>query len=98
MNEIINKDSEAIKAFMSAGESILGAIETILEDYHPVLGGKRFITDSQLSKILHISKRTLQDYRSQGKIPFHKLEGGKILYTEEDIEKMLASAYCKAWG
>ena len=97
MNEIINKDSEAIKAFVSAGESILGGIETILEDYHPVLGGKRFITDSQLSKMLHISKRTLQNYRAEGKVPFHQLEGGKVLYNEEDIEKMLARSYCKAW-
>ena len=97
MNEIINKDKEIMEALMEASKCFLGAVETFLEDYHPVLGGERFITDSELSKILHISKRTLQDYRAQGKIPFHQFLGGKILYKETDIEDMLARSYCRAW-
>jgi excisionase family DNA binding protein len=46
----------------------------------------------QYSKILNISRRTLQDYRTEGKIPYY-LVGGKILYKESDIEKLLTENY-----
>jgi predicted site-specific integrase-resolvase len=42
---------------------------------------------------LKISRRTLQDYRTEGKIPYYQLGGGKILYRESDIEKMLEDNY-----
>ena len=44
---------------------------------------------------LKVSRRTLQEYRSARKIPFI-LFGGKVLYRETDIEKMLAENYRKA--
>jgi len=42
--------------------------------------------------ILHISKRTLQQYRVDGLIPFIKLEQ-KILFRESDITKVLEDNY-----
>jgi len=41
---------------------------------------------------LHINRRTLQDYRNMGRISFVKL-GGKVLYREEDVEKLLQENY-----
>ena len=54
--------------------------------------GKRFMTDAQLSERLGISRRTLQDFRDRGIIPFYRLDG-KILYEEKDIEEYLSSIY-----
>ena len=49
-------------------------------------------TDEELSQRLKISRRSLQDYRNQGRIPYIKL-GGKILYRSSDIERMLEEGY-----
>ncbi len=46
--------------------------------------------------MLHISSRTLQDYRDRGLIGFYKLEG-KILYKLSDIQEMLEKHYNDAW-
>ena len=43
-------------------------------------------------RALKISRRTLQDYRNNGILPYRQL-GGKILYRESDIERVLQSCY-----
>ncbi|WP_290208378.1 helix-turn-helix domain-containing protein [Bacteroides acidifaciens] len=45
-----------------------------------------------LSELLGVSRRTTQDYRDRGIIPYYRLDG-KILYAEEDIEIFLQSHY-----
>ncbi|WP_370795130.1 helix-turn-helix domain-containing protein [Bacteroides stercorirosoris] len=61
-----------------------------------VFHGERFLTDEELSKILRVSRRTLQDYRTLGVIPYYLVQG-KALYKESDIQKILEDAYkrCK---
>ena len=96
MSNIINQDSENIKSFMFAINSILDSMDNILKSYHPILNGERYLTEGEVSKLLHISKRTLHDYRHQGKIPYYQI-GGKILHKESDIEKFLNDGYLKAF-
>lgn len=45
---------------------------------------------------MKVSRRTLQDYRNEGRIPYIQL-GGKILYRESDLEKMLLDGYRSAY-
>ena len=54
----------------------------------PTLGGERYLTDRELSERLKISRRTLQEYRSSGEIPYYCV-CGKVLYRESDIERVL---------
>ena len=49
-----------------------------------------------MSARLKVSRRTLQDYRNEGRIPYIQL-GGKILYRESDLEKMLLDGYRSAY-
>ena len=58
--------------------------------------GERFLTDREVSARLKVSRRTLQDYRNNGIISYYQL-GGKILYKESDIERMLAANYREAF-
>ena len=81
MNELINKDNEWIIHFMGS---------------RPTLGGERFFTDKEVSARLKVSRRTLQDYRNEGRIAYIQL-GGKILYRESDIERMLNDGYRSAY-
>lgn len=92
MNELINKDNKWIIHFM-------GSLDRLLDNaanYRPTLGGERFFTDKEVSARLKVSRRTLQDYRNEGRIAYIQL-GGKILYRESDIEKMLNDGYRSAY-
>ena len=90
MNELINKDSEWIIHFMSSLDRLLDNIEHLTANYRPTLGGERFFTDKEVSARLKVSRRTLQDYRNEGRIAYIQL-GGKILYRESDIRCSVCS-------
>jgi len=94
-NEILTKESEIIKTFFKSSERMLDNIDLLVENSKPHLSGERFLIDKEVSEKLKISRRTLQDYRTQDRIAYIQL-GGKILYKESDIEKMLESGYQKS--
>lgn len=92
MKEIFDAEHEQIRKFLSTGRRNIEMLEEMSLEYKPFLMGKRFINDAQLSERLGISRRTLQDFRDRGVIPFYRLDG-KVLYEERDIEKYLESIY-----
>ncbi len=92
MSEIITKENERVKGFFHSIERMLDSIENFTKGYRPTLNGERFLTDSEVSERLRVSRRTLQEYRTNGKIPYIQL-GGKTLYRESDIQKLLNEHY-----
>ncbi|WP_296938196.1 helix-turn-helix domain-containing protein [uncultured Dysgonomonas sp.] len=92
MSEIITKENERIKGFFHSIERMLDSIENYTKGYRPTLNGERFLTDREVSERLRVSRRSLQDYRTNGKIPYIQL-GGKTLYRESDIQKLLDEHY-----
>ncbi|WP_394800610.1 helix-turn-helix domain-containing protein [Phocaeicola barnesiae] len=56
-------------------------MELIINDKLSILNGHRYLTDAELAKCLKISRRTLQEYRNNGIIPYYHI-GRKILYRE----------------
>ena len=42
---------------------------------------ERYLTDGEVSELLRVSRRTLQEYRNNRVLPFILL-GGKVLYPE----------------
>lgn len=95
MEAITFKDQQILDLHKSL-EQVSAALKNALDECRPLFNGERYLTDRGLSKILKISRRTLQDYRSNGIIPYIML-GGKVLYRESDIRRMLDNAYNKAW-
>ncbi|MDR1503396.1 MAG: helix-turn-helix domain-containing protein [Prevotella sp.] len=95
-NEIITRENDRIKRFFGSLDRMLDKIEAALTGCKPTLSGERFLTDQEVSDRLKVSRRTLQDYRTTGKIPYIQL-GGKVLYRESDIQKMLEENYREAW-
>jgi len=93
--DLITKKNEKIIAFFGALEETLSTLETTFDKCKPSLNGERYLTDKEVSEKLKVSRRTLQDYRSVGKLAYVQL-GGKILYRESDIEKMLQDNYNEA--
>lgn len=90
--EMITKDNAKVIAFLKTLDRIADKVGQITSNCRPPLNGERFLTDREVSERLKISRRALQDYRNQGKIPYLYL-GGKILYKETDLENVLEKAY-----
>ena len=81
--------------FMEQLDSMLDGIESMNEKSKASFGNERFMTDKEVSAWLKVSRRTLQDYRNNGMVSYYQL-GGKILYKESDIEKLVMSGYRNA--
>lgn len=75
---------------------VIGEIKSTAEDLadlsRPVFNGMRFLSDSELSHRLSVSKSTLANYRLKGLFGFYSLEG-KIIYAEHEIEAYLRRNY-----
>ena len=67
-------------------------IEQILKNYRPVMNGEIYLSGEDVCKLLHISKRTLHQYRDDNVLPYIQI-GGKIIYKESDILKVLEQNY-----
>ncbi len=95
-SEVITRGNERIKTLLGSLDKVLVKLENILTNYKPTLNGERLLTDVQVSERLKVSRRTLQQYRSEGRIPYFRF-GGKSLYRESDIQKILEKNYCEEW-
>ncbi len=96
MSEIITKENGRIVAFFKSIDRMLDGLENLVKTPRPMLGGERYLTDKEVSARLRVSRRALQDYRNGGRLPYYKL-GGKNLYRESDIQKMLDTNYREAF-
>ena len=96
MSEMITKNHTLVAEFCGSLDRLLDGIENFMANSRPTLCGERFLTDREVSARLKLSRRTLQDYRNNGIIAYYQL-GGKILYKESDIERMLAANYREAF-
>lgn len=95
MNELLTGENESVAAFFRKLDGMMEDIASLSREHRPLLGGERYLTDRELAGRLKISRRTLQEYRNGGKLPYIQL-GGKVLYRESDVEKMLRDGYRKA--
>jgi hypothetical protein len=91
-NEVITHKHEWVRGLFSELDRITKDVATMADENQLLLGGEHYLTDRELSERLKISRLTLQDYRNNGILPYRQL-GGKILYRESDIERVLQSCY-----
>ncbi len=88
-----NQDSREL---LQALNNALPYIEHVLKTHKPLFDGERYLTSEELCSILKISRRTLQDYRNNGILPFIQLPG-KVLFRESDIRKVLEERFRPAY-
>ncbi|WP_417861424.1 helix-turn-helix domain-containing protein [Winogradskyella sediminis] len=55
-----------------------------------------FLDNQEFIQLMHISKRTAQTWRDEGKISFSQI-GSKIYYKMKDVEALLDKNYNKAF-
>ena len=57
---------------------------------------ENFLDNQEFIQLMHISKRTAQTWRDEGKISFSQI-GSKIYYKMKDVEVLLDRNYNKAF-
>ena len=68
MKETVTANDPRILHLTAQTDDIADMCQRLKEEYHPLLHGKRFITDAMLSELLGVCRRTTQDYRDRGDI------------------------------
>jgi len=90
--EVITKEHEGVQAYFAALEQGMRYVDNVTANFRPAMNGEVYLTGEDVCNILHITARTLQDYRTQRLVPFISLPG-KTLYRQSDIERMLNENY-----
>jgi len=88
----IGNSNEDMLALLEAMVGIKNELLYIREYFHPLLKGEIYLSGEQVCEMLHISKRTLQQYRDDNILPFIQI-GGKIIYKETDLVRILEENY-----
>lgn len=81
--------------FIAKLENLTALIKTAFNCRTPHLNGEKYLTNKDMTALLHMSIRTLQDLRDTGKLSYIQISG-KILYKESDILKLLEDNYYAA--
>lgn len=91
-----NQKIEVITLEYSVFQEIVTTLQAIKENINSKDGsGPSFgtwLTTEEVSKLLKVSKRTLQNYRDEGKLGFSQI-GSKIYYRSSDIDAFLEEHY-----
>lgn len=90
--EVITKENEEIKAFFASLKDCMAYVDNVTANFRPVMNGEVYLTGEDVCSILHITARTLQEYRTQRLVSYISLPG-KTLYRQSDIERMLRENY-----
>lgn len=90
MNELIENNDLRIRNFQNSIERIRKCVAQLRERKRRArFYGETYLTDKEVQALLKVSRRTLQVWRDNGMIAYIYI-GGKILYRESDIQKMLS--------
>lgn len=90
--EVIKSDTPEFIGLIKKIDQAIADTKMITEQYRPSIMGERYYTGEEIMEKLHLSKRTLQNYRDDGTLPYTKI-GDKILYRNSDIARILEENY-----
>lgn len=93
--DLYTNNNDEIIAHQEMITQLRNRIESILKNYRPVMNGEIYLSGEDVCKLLHISKRTLQQYRDDDILSYIQI-GGKIIYKESDILTILERNYVSA--
>lgn len=89
---LLDKNEPCVEELLRRLDNIDRILKQLTVSVRRTFQNDAFLTDSELSHLLKISRRTLQEYRTSGVIPYY-LICGKVLYKASEIQQLLQSAY-----
>lgn len=91
-DDIITRDSSELKELRRNIIQAIQSIDILIDTHRPAIGSEVYLTSVEICSIFSISKRSLQNYRDSRQIPYTSI-GGKILYPQSALYKLLESHY-----
>lgn len=91
-DDIITRDSSELKELRRNIIRAIQSIDILIDTHRPTIGNEVYLTSEEICSIFSISKRSLQNYRDNRQIPYTSI-GGKILYPQSALYKLLESHY-----
>ena len=70
MNELIMPHNVGVKNALENMKEVLALYKKVTGNYRPLLDGERYLIDREVVCILKVSRRTLQEYRNDGVLPY----------------------------
>ena len=70
MNELIMPHNAGVMRVLESMKEVLALYKNVTGNYRPLLDGERYLTDREVAEILKVSRRTLQEYRNDGVLPY----------------------------
>lgn len=95
-NDVITLDDRDVATLLESIRKNSKWLSVFMKDYRPPLDGERYLTDREVSELLRVSRRTLQEYRNDRLLPYILL-GGKALYPESGLREVLEANYRKSF-
>ena len=92
MDRFIGLESAEFRELTGQIEQAMSDVRFTRTAYRPALTDRRYLSGEQVMKYLHISPRTLQTLRDRRIIGYTTI-CGKILYPENELEKVLHQNY-----
>lgn len=93
ISNYIHPSDERIRELQECIDRLRGCIWKLKDNARKrSLNNETYISDKELSDRLKVSRRTLQEWRNNGRMSYILL-GGKVLYKEKDIQLMLEKNY-----
>ena len=89
--EIISMDIRTFDALMTRVKTIEEKADILCKRQED-LGLKKWLDNQEVCDILGISKRTPQEYRAKGLLPFGRIKN-KLFYKPEDVQRLLDLNY-----
>lgn len=96
MSEVIDSKNERIARFVKSLDRMIVGLEKLSQNRRIPLNGEIYLTDKEVSERLKVSRRTLQEWRNEGRIAYIQLDG-KIIYPESALQTLLDQHHRKAW-
>lgn len=85
---IINIEAEVFESIFDRFEAFAGKVDTMCgQNINKELGD--WLDNQDVCQILNISKRTLQTFRDNGKLPFTRI-GHKMYYKATDVKEIIS--------
>ena len=93
--DIVTRDSSEFKELRRNIIRAIQAVDILIDTHRPAIGNEVYLTSEEVCSLFSLSKRSLQNYRDNRQIPYTSI-GGKILYPQSAIHKLLESHYVRA--
>ena len=93
--DIITRDSSEFKELRRNIIRAIQAVDILIDTHRPAIGNEVYLTSEEVCSLFSLSKRSLQNYRDNRQIPYTSI-GGKILYPQSALYKLLESHYVRA--